>query len=149
MDLDFFFNIIRNGNFDDFTKAIESENDLINIKDERGTTPLILACYNDRISMIEFLLEKGVDVNQKDLSGNSALMGACFKGFIETVKILIKHNVTIDSQNFTGSTALIYSAMFKQKAVYDLLLESGANPLIKDKKGNSANFLAKQNGLIT
>jgi len=99
--------------------------------------------------MIEFLLEKGVDVNQKDLSGNSALMGACFKGFIETVKILIKHNVNIDSQNFTGSTALIYSAMFKQKAVYDLLLESGANPLIKDKKGNSANFLAKQNGLIT
>ena len=148
MDLDFFFNIIRNGNFDDFTKAIESENDLINIKDKRGTTPLILACYNDRISMIEFLLEKGVDVNQKDLSGNSALMGACFKGFIETVKILIKHNVTIDSQNFTGSTALIYSAMFKQKAIYDLLLKSGANPNIKDKKGNSADFVAKQNGLI-
>ena len=102
MDLDFFFNIIRNGNFDDFTKAIESENDLINIKDERGTTPLILASYNNRIDMVEFLLEKGVDVNQKDLSGNSALMGACFKGFVETVKILIKHNVTIDSQNFTG-----------------------------------------------
>tara|TARA_A200000159_G_C7134015_1_gene260159 strand:- start:23 stop:472 length:450 start_codon:yes stop_codon:yes gene_type:complete len=148
MDLDFFFNIIRNGNFDDFTKAIESENDLINIKDERGTTPLILACYNDRISMIEFLLEKGVDVNQKDLSGNSALMGACFKGFIETVKILIKHNVTIDSQNFTGSTALIYTAMFKQKAIYDLLIKCGANPNIKDKKGNSADFIAKQNGLI-
>jgi len=149
MDLDFFFNIIRNGNFDDFTKAIESENDLINIKDERGTTPLILASYNNRFDMVDFLLEKGVDVNQKDLSGNSALMGACFKGFIDTVKILIKHDVTIDSQNFTGSTALIYSAMFKHKAVYDLLLECGANPLIKDKKGNSANFLAKQNGLIT
>ena len=148
MDLDFFFNIIRNGNFDDFTKAIESENDLINIKDERGTTPLILASYNNRIDMVEFLLEKGVDVNQKDLSGNSALMGACFKGFIETVKILIKHNVTIDSQNFTGSTALIYCAMFKQKAIYDLLIKSGANPNIKDKKGNSADFVAKQNGLI-
>tara|TARA_B100001059_G_scaffold103126_1_gene102921 strand:- start:8056 stop:8505 length:450 start_codon:yes stop_codon:yes gene_type:complete len=148
MDLDFFFNIIRNGNFDDFTKTIESENDLINIKDERGTTPLILASYNNRIDMVEFLLEKGVDVNQKDLSGNSALMGACFKGFIETVKILIKHNVTIDSQNFTGSTALIYSAMFKQKAIYDLLIKSGANPNIKDKNGNSADFIAKQNGLI-
>ena len=98
--------------------------------------------------MVEFLLEKGVDVNQKDLSGNSALMGACFKGFIETVKILIKHNVTIDSQNFTGSTALIYTAMFKQKAIYDLLIKSGANPNIKDKKGNSADFIAKQNGLI-
>ena len=102
MDLDFFFNIIRNGNFDDFTKAIESENDLINIKDERGTTTLIRACYNDRISMIEFLLEKGVDVNQKDLSGNSALMGDCVKGVFETGKIMIKHNVTIDTEKLNG-----------------------------------------------
>ena len=42
----------------------------------------------------------------------------------------------------------MYSAMYKNKEVYDFLIISGANKELKDKKGKTAIDYASENGFI-
>ena len=80
--------------------------------------------------------------------GNSALIGVSFKGNLEIVKLLVDNKARLDIQNNTGSTALIYSAMYKNKEVYDFLISAGANKELKDKKRKTDLDYAQENGLL-
>ena len=71
-----------------------------------------------------------------------------FKGNLEIVKLLVDNKAKLDIQNNSGSTALMYSAMYKNKDVYNFLIISGANKELKDKKGKTAIDYAKENGLL-
>ncbi len=46
-----------------------------------------------------------------------------------------------------GSTALIYATMFKKEEIVLLLLAHGADPHIKDAKGQTALYHAKLQGM--
>ena len=83
-----------------------------------------MSCYLDKINITKLLLEFGSDINELDLMGNSALIGVSFKGNLEIVKLLVDNKAKLDIQNNSGSTALIYSAMYKNKDVYNFLIIS-------------------------
>ena len=70
-----FFNKIRQGDIDSVKKDLINSPDLISEKDERGSSPLILSCYLDKINITKLLLEFGSDINELDLMVNSALIG--------------------------------------------------------------------------
>ncbi|MBC7465743.1 MAG: ankyrin repeat domain-containing protein [Bdellovibrio sp.] len=84
----------------------------VNIKDEKGYSPLMLAAYHGHDSVCETLLQQGADVNSVDLSGSSILMGASFKGHFEVVKILVQWGADIHYRNARGQTALDFAQMF-------------------------------------
>ncbi|XP_051972604.1 ankyrin repeat domain-containing protein 34B [Xyrauchen texanus] len=86
----------------------------INESNERGETPLMVACQSrhmdhqsvSKAKMVGYLLESGADPNIQDKSGKTALMHACLEQ--------------------AGSE------------VVSLLLGSGADPCLEDRAGNSA-----------
>jgi len=57
----------------------------INFRDEKGYTPLIIACYNNRLETARLLLDSGANIDEGDSGGNTALMGASFKGYLPIV----------------------------------------------------------------
>lgn len=73
------FNHIRNGDSGLVEKLLATDHKLLESKDQRGSTPLLLAAYYGHGKLVELLLKKGAEVDAKDGSGNTALMGVCFK----------------------------------------------------------------------
>ncbi|MEO1624133.1 MAG: ankyrin repeat domain-containing protein [Bacteroidota bacterium] len=74
-----FFQLLREGLHEQVEAAITANPDVINQKDQRGFTPLILACYNDNLGLARLLLDRGANVDAVDAKGNTALMGVVFK----------------------------------------------------------------------
>ncbi len=135
---EFFFNEIRNGNFTEVNAMLKQNPVLLHSKDQRGSSPLILATYYDQLEIVELLLNSGAKIDMKDASGNTALMGVCFKGYEDIAKILIDKGANVNEQNSMGATALIYAATFNRANIAKLLLEHGADKTIKDVRGKTA-----------
>lgn len=144
---DTFFNAIREGNLDDVSKMLVANPDLVKAKDQRGSTPLILATYYNHCNMTNLLLDQGATIDRKDSSGNTALMGVCFKGFGAIAKKLIEQGANVNERNSMGSTCLIYAVTFKHIDIAKLLLANGADTSVKDGRGNSALDHAKLQGI--
>ena len=53
------------------------------------STPLIVACYNDRIDVVSYLVENGADIHLEDNIGNTALHDAARRGHVELVGKLL------------------------------------------------------------
>ncbi len=77
------FDAIRSSDLETVSKILNAHPELIDIKDTRGSTPLLLATYYGHKEISETILSYKPDVNAKDGSGNTPLMGVCFKGFPE------------------------------------------------------------------
>jgi hypothetical protein len=59
-----------------------------------------------RNTIIEYLLERGVDPASQDRNGQTALHHAVIGGHPDTVKLLLRHNVPRELRNSYGGTAL-------------------------------------------
>ncbi|PWV46582.1 ankyrin repeat domain-containing protein [Chitinophaga sp. S165] len=103
----------------------------LNARDDRGSTPLIIAAYYDHSEAVSFLLKAGAKTELKDNLGHTALMGASFKGHTDIVKLLLKKGASVSTETDHGATALTYAATFGRNDVIDLLLDHGASPLKK------------------
>jgi ankyrin repeat protein len=145
-DKEIFFSAIRNGDLKQVEKLLEEIPKLIEARDQRGSTPLILATYYNHAALADFLIRKGAKPNEKDSSGNTALMGVCFKGFSEIANKLILAGADVNHSNSMGATCLIYAATFNRLEIAKLLLEHGANVKVKDSKGSTALDHAKTQG---
>lgn len=122
--------------------------ELVNIKDSRGSTPLILATYYNYLDIAKVLLANNASIEDKDASGNTALMGVCFKGFDAIAEFLIAEGgANVNAVNLSGATALIYAATFNRQSIIKMLLSKNADKTIKDQRGNSALDHAKMQGL--
>lgn len=63
------------------------------------TTALVTAANSGKIEVVNFLLDKGVDVNQKTSGKSTALSGALLGGHVDMVKLLISKGADV---NFDG-----------------------------------------------
>ncbi len=147
MDQEVFFNAIRQGDLEVVRTQLEKNPELIGNRDQRGSTPLILAAYYNHGPVVAYLLRKGAPVDEKDSSGSTALMGACFKGYVEIAQQLIAAGADINSSHPMGGSCLIFAVSFKQEAIARLLIAQGADLNGKDARGLTALDHAKMQGL--
>ncbi|MBB6272718.1 hypothetical protein HDF26_003175 [Pedobacter cryoconitis] len=110
----------------------------IDTADQRGSTPLIIAVYNENEEAAKFLLDNGALTDAKDKSGNTAMMGACFKGYLNMVELLYQYHAIINTLNLNHASALIFAATFGQLKIAAYLLEKGADRNIRDNRDKSA-----------
>lgn len=147
MDNEAFFTEIRKGNYEVVQKMLVANPELVNAKDQRGSTTLILAAYYDQSEIVDSLLEHGAKIDEKDTSGNTALMGVCFKGFTEIARKLIEKGANVNERNSMGGTALIYAITFNRLEIAELLLANDdVDTFVKDGRGNTALDHAKMQG---
>jgi len=138
-----FFTAIRAGDLKGVKRILGEFPNLINIKDDRGSTPLLLTTYYGHFEVAQFLLEQNAEVDAKDSSGNTALMGGCFKGYQDIAELLVNAGANVNHVNSMGATSLIYAATFNKVGIAKLLLEHGADINAKDGRGQSALDNAK------
>lgn len=133
-----FFDACRFGKNDVILNLLTEEPNLVNARDAKGFTPLIIAVYNHQPDTARLLIEKGADVNAQDAAGNTALMGMAFKGYTELAELLIQSGAEVNLRNGNGAPALTFAATFGRIDVAELLLKNGALVNIPDARGKTA-----------
>jgi len=62
----------------------------INKGNNNNITPLSVACYNEHIEVVKYLVEHGTDINKEDRFDNTPLSIACEKEDEDIILYLIK-----------------------------------------------------------
>jgi ankyrin repeat protein len=99
---------------------------------------------NNNLKAIEFLVDKGVDVNTRNKHGYTPLHWAAWKGNIETANVLLAKGADINIQANDNHTPLHRAAANGQVEMVKLLLDRGANALMKDHEARKPVDLAIQ-----
>ncbi len=110
----------------------------VNAISEKGETPLMMAALKGRLALARRLIERKAEVNKP---GWTPLhYAATFAGAESPamVRLLLENHAYIDAESPNRSTPLMMAAHYGNPGVVKLLLEEGADPLLKNQKGLSA-----------
>lgn len=99
-----------------------------------------LARKSNQIEIINYFINKGVDVNKADNDGNTALMNAAAGPNTEALELLLSKVKDINVQNAKGESALSIAIQSGTPKAVELLLNKKANIAVLDKEGNNLGF---------
>lgn len=94
-------------------------------------------------SIIQYFLEKGVDINAVDQNGTSAFMVAASTKNLDLVKSLVSNVKDLNQTNKNGETALFYAVQSGSPEMVQFLLDKGAKTNLVAKEGNLAAYLVQ------
>jgi ankyrin repeat protein len=111
----------------------------------------VYLCRGDRggnVEEMKRLLEVGANINYQDAKGKTALHRASKAGFIDSAQLLLERGASLTIQDKKGETALFEAVrstikdLDKQMKMIRLLIKSGADPQLRNKREESAFSLA-------
>ncbi|KAL8822395.1 MAG: hypothetical protein Q9191_006868 [Dirinaria sp. TL-2023a] len=115
------------------------------ILDKSGRTPVARACANDNIEQLSAeLKERPHHLNEPDYAENTPLQIAALEGFTETVQFLLDEGCIVDCKNVDGDTPLIDAVENGHLDVVMQLLKAGADPRLRNGRGDEPLDLVKQ-----
>lgn len=113
--------------------------DIDRAKNHRGETPLFAACKAGAVTAARYLLAEGADAKSTNADNTTLLHLAAQYYNPSLTTLLVAAGAEIDARNHIGQTALHIAAHHNRKDTVRELLACGANPLLKDRKGRSAD----------
>ena len=125
----------------------------INDQNHMGWPPLVYICRGDKGEHPEDVLrylELGADINVRNYKGKTALHCAAKAGFLKVIHLLIEKGALIDAVDNNGETALFEAIRStikdgeKQRAAIEALLVKGADPNVKNSKGQTPLQVAQR-----
>ncbi len=115
----------------------------INSRNRNDETALMLASIKGQTALARLLIDKGADVNKP---GWAPLHYASTYGHLELMHLLLEHHAYIDAASPNESTPLMMAAMYGTVSAVKLLLEAGADPMLRNTQGLTAlDFAEKAN----
>jgi hypothetical protein len=108
------FSAARSGDTKQIKELFESGLS-VNIKNERGHSPLMIASYSGHFDTTKMLISLGACVNSFDESSNSILMGVVFKGHATIFELLVEAGADLDHKNKNGQIAMDLAVMFGRR----------------------------------
>jgi ankyrin repeat protein len=123
------------GHTDKVAAFLKQDPKLINARDSGGKTALHWAALYGQKKVMELLLAKKADVNSLDEDGFTPLHWAATFNQSDAVKLLLanKANMNLKVQKY-GWTALRLAVIHGHMATAEALLDSGADPNLKDEE---------------
>ncbi len=167
-----FFKAIQRGDLKEVERILSINSSLIHEK-ENGASPVLVAVYNQKPEIADFLADKSGNLNifeasalgktnqvmlqlARDINlvnafaddGFQPLGLACFFGHYETAEYLIKAGAPVNnpSNNAMMVTPVQSAAAAGHAKIVLLLLSHNANPNVREQNGNTPLHAASQNG---
>ncbi len=110
--------------------------DATNMADE---TALMLAANANDLASANLLIEAGASVNRPKWT---PLHYAASKGHTAMMRLLIENDAYVDAESPNGTTPLMMAAYYSSPNAVKLMLEEGADPLLKNQDGQTALDMA-------
>lgn len=120
---------------------------------DMGWPMLVYVCRGDNgehPDEIRRLLALGADIDVRNYKGKTGLHCAAKAGFLSVIDLLIEKGATIDAPDNNGETALFEAIRStikdgeKQRAAIEALLVKGADPNVKNGKGQTPLQIARR-----
>jgi len=119
------------GNLIVVKQLVESGFD-INVRDEEGWTPLMLATAKESAEVVSYLLETGADPNLLEADRNSAIMMAAMSCNGKIIEALLSNNANCNTQNSKGLTPyMVLYGFMKSNPEQDYKLTIQRHNLVK------------------
>lgn len=122
------------------TQLLADHPTVINAKDAKGDTGLIMAVRNGDDDWTRFLLYKGADPNKPGAGGDTPLIAAARVSFDSGADSLLGAGAAVDATNNSGETPLIVAVQQRDARLVRMLLARGANP---DRTDSLAGYSAR------
>lgn len=113
----------------------------VEVRNRQDESPLMIASLKGMTEIVSQLLDKEADVNKP---GWTPLHYAATAGHLQIMNLLLEHHAYIDAASPNGSTPLMMAAMYGTPSAVKLLLEAGADPLLKNDLGLTAIDFAQR-----
>jgi uncharacterized protein len=137
-----FISAVQKGDGGKAGQLLSDHPTIIDTRDGKGDTALIIAINRGDSDWTAFLLNKGADPNLASTkSGDTPLIAAARIGFQDAAEWLLSEGARIDGTNRQGETPLIIAVQVRQIPMIRFLLERGANP---DKVDAAQGYSARQ-----
>lgn len=120
-----------------------------------GATPLIMACRNGHLSIVEYIVEKcGADVEQvgtvtfdgESIEGAPPLWCAAAAGHLDIVKLLIKKGSGVNNTTYTNSTPLRAACFDGHLDIVKYLVDNKADIEIANRHGHTCLMISCYKG---
>ncbi|MEM8886823.1 MAG: ankyrin repeat domain-containing protein [Bacteroidota bacterium] len=116
----------------------------VDVVNWEGQSPLHHAIRRADVEVLEFFLERGVNVNQIDKYGNTALINAA-GGKLPMLEKILPLVDDVNHQNHKGHSALNMAILRSSTSSFDLLVEHGADIQVVDERNNNLFYHAFKN----
>ncbi len=105
----------------------------VDVRDESGRTPLMLAALSGSTVMTDYLLGKKAAPDAADLQGGTALMFAAENSEQRVLQSLLKAGASVDLADQAGHRALHRAILGGQAGALEALLAAGSQPTISEE----------------
>ena len=131
------FRSIENGDFDQFSRLVETGIDL-STNNKLGETPLYVAAEKGQLAMAKLLIAKGADAKVRTPNGETVLHAAAMIESTSLMTALIEAGAEINLANRDGETPLYWAAMTGTFLAVKALADAGADLDAQDgRTGNT------------
>ena len=117
----------RHGRLDDLKACLEKGMN-VNVTDEDGATPLLMACCYGHTSCVDVLLKANADPNVAGKHGITPVFFTCQENHPSCLKLLIARGANLDTPNSQDGGSPLYIACSKNNVeCLRMLCEAGAD----------------------
>ncbi|GBU08441.1 hypothetical protein AwDysgo_17720 [Bacteroidales bacterium] len=124
---DTLFEAARHGSVCDIQRISDLEYDIF-IKNKRGWNLLIVAVFNEHLDLVQYLLDKGFDVNSQNYTGTSVLMYAMTAASIsertDILDLIIQYNPNFYLTDDKDLGVLAYAHQYKNTKIINYIQSS-------------------------
>lgn len=114
--------------------------------DRESLSPLHAAALYDNIQFVQFLIERGADLDSLDCYGNTPLgVGVVENSSVEVLSMLVNAGSNIHHKNEDGDTALHLASLFGYQNIIKFLVECGADIQAVNNEGETPINIANKN----
>ena len=106
------------------------------------------AIKSSALSLAEFLISHGADVNASNKSKFTPLLLSAQEGFLELLRLLHTRDADLKAKTENGSTMLHLAAFEGHTDIVDWLIQRAAELELKDNEGRTALHLAAHSGAL-
>ncbi|XP_048249106.1 serine/threonine-protein phosphatase 6 regulatory ankyrin repeat subunit C-like [Haliotis rufescens] len=117
----------------------------INIRGNKGWTPLMNAALSGKKEIFDFLVSKGADITLTGDDNHNILQLACRGGNKPLIEYLLQ-NTDINIRGEMGWTPVMTAALRGKKDVFDFLVSQGADITLTDDNNNNILHMACEGG---
>lgn len=115
----------------------------VNLASRQNETPLMLACIKGHLDLAKRLIKMGADVNREGWTPLHYAASADTPQTLDIVKLLLEESAYIDAASPNGSTPLMIAAQYSSEAVVKLLLQEGADIMLRNQRNMTAADFAR------